>query len=99
MNTSPLVDAAKGEDLADLLEHIAWVDIIRPALVKQRDNYTKMLVGSVLGYSLKNESGESVSKEQLAGKISGIDYVFDLLESLLARGERARKQLNLMGIS
>jgi hypothetical protein len=103
MSKSPFLDAAKAEDLSDLLHHIAWTDTLRPALLRERDNYTKMLVNSTLGLPVRvpSTSGEpmEISKEQLAGKIYGIDYIIDLVGNILSRGERAVAELRKAGVN
>lgn len=103
MSKNPFEDAARAEDLSDLLQHIAWTDTLHPALVRQRDNYAKMLVGAVLGRPVEIRSGGGVihtlTKEQLAGRIDGIDYVLDIIEKILAKGSAAVLELRNAGIS
>lgn len=99
---SPFVDAYKAEDLQNLLDHIAWTDTIRPALLRERDNLTKLLVDATLGLPIQQRtvSGPvTISKEQLAGKIFGVDYVFSLFEKILAKGETAERELKAMGVN
>ena len=102
MPRSPFLDAAKAEDLSDLLQHIAWTDTLRPMLVRERENYTKLLVNSTLGTPVRVPTATGVvelSKEQLAGKIYGIDYIMDLMEKILSRGARAVAELRSQGVS
>jgi hypothetical protein len=40
-----------------------------------------------------------ISKEQLAGKIYGIDYIIDLVGNILSRGERAVAELRKAGVN
>jgi hypothetical protein len=96
------LEAAKAEDVQDLLQHIAWTETLRPALVRERDMFTKLLVGATLGrpVEIRTSAGVSeLSKEQLAGKIYGIDYIFDYFEKVLTRGARAVAELRSQGIS
>lgn len=96
------IDAYKADDLEDLLHHIAWTDTVQPALRKERDLLTRALVNSTLGLPVqaKTSSGVvEVTREQLAGKIYGIDYITTLLEKILTRGETAEKHLKDLGIN
>ena len=80
---------ARGEDLRDLLDHIAWTDTIVPELNKLRDLYSRLLVQSVLGQKISITSyGQQVelSAEQLAGKIAGINFIEELMKKVLTRG-------------
>lgn len=104
MSKSPFLDAAKAEDLGDLLDHIAWTDTLRPALLRERDNYTKMLVNATLGTPVQipasaGRSAVEISKEQLAGKIYGIDYIVELVEGILSKGTRAVAELRKNGLN
>jgi hypothetical protein len=104
VSKSPFLDAAKGEDLSDLLQHIAWTETLRPALLRERDNYTKMLVNATLGtpVQIPASSGRAaveISKEQLAGKIYGIDYIVELVEGVLSKGARGVAELRKSGVN
>ena len=102
MKTPSLVDAYKATDLDDLLEHIAWVDTLRPALLRERDLLTRSLVNSTLGLPIqaKTLTGTvEITREQLAGKIYGIDYIMTIMEKILSRGEVAERQLKDLGIN
>lgn len=103
MSKSPFLDAAKAEDLSDLLQHIAWTDTLKPALLRERDNYTKMLVNSTLGLpvTIPNSRGAAieVTREQLAGKIYGIDYIIELVEGILSKGSKAVTELRKAGVN
>jgi hypothetical protein len=96
------IDAYKAEDLSDLLDHIAWTDTVRPALLRERDSLTRALVNSTLGLPIqaKTVAGPvEVTREQLAGKIYGIDYILTMFEKLLAKGRVAEQQLKELGIN
>ena len=98
----PYLDAIKAEDLSDLLYHIAWTDTVRPALTRERDSLTRLLVDSTLGLPVQTKTlagTVEITREQLAGKIYGIDYIITLFEKLLSRGEIASKQLKDLGIN
>jgi hypothetical protein len=99
---NPFIDSAKAEDVQDLLSHIAWSDVIRPALVHERDIFTKALVSATLGTPMQVQTNlgvAEISKEQLAGRIYGIDYIFGYLEKVLTQGARAVAELRSKGIS
>lgn len=101
MNKSYLA-AAKGEDLGDLLNHIAWTDTIRPALVREKEIYTKLLVEATLGRTPMVDTAkgpQEISKEQLAGRIYGIDHITDLFEKILTKGLRAIEDLRAHGVN
>lgn len=96
------LDAAKAEDLNSLLDHIAWTDVLRPALMQERDRYTKLLVSSTLGAPIQVQTATgpvSLSREQLAGKIYGIDSIVDLMERILSRGLRGIAELKSRGVN
>lgn len=98
---SPFLEAAKAEDLHDLLNHIAWTDVVRPALLREREVFTKLLVASTLGAPVQVPSSSGpvpVTREQLAGKIYGIDYITGLMEKILDKGVRAVEELNRAGV-
>lgn len=78
-------DAAKGQDLSDLLNHIGWTDIIVPELTKVKERYSTILVSKVLG----QQDASTLTVEQLAGRIAGIDFVYNLLTKIVEKGEKA----------
>jgi hypothetical protein len=94
-----LVSAAKGEDLHDLLDHIAWTDTIQPELMKLRESLTRLLVGAVLNGKVVTTSGAELNKEQSAGQIDGLDFINDLFTRLLRKGANASEELRKLGIS
>jgi hypothetical protein len=96
MTTSTqLVTIAQAEDTQNLLDHIAWTDVIEPKLIKHKEDLSKMLVNHLLGMPIP----ENLTKEQLAGQIFGINYIQSLIKGVLQSGERALKILNASGIS
>lgn len=90
-----LVKIAQAEDTYDLLNHIAWTDVVKPILLKDKENYSKMLVNHLLGAPLV----EGLTKEMLAGRIYGIDNIIAVLEKILSQGEKALKELHTKGIN
>jgi hypothetical protein len=100
--TPAFIDAYKADDLQDLLGHLAWTDTVLPALTRERDSLTRALVNSTLGLPVQAKTATGVieiTREQLAGKIYGIDYIVSLFEKLLTRGEAAEKALKQLGIN
>lgn len=85
--------AAQGADTQDFLDHIAWTDVIKPKLLETRELLTKELVGAVLSPK------PSENKEQIAGKIHGIDHVIRTIEQLVREGKQASKVLAAQNIS
>jgi len=92
---STLVAVAQAEDTFDLLHHIAWTDVILPKLQKTRDQYTKALVNNILG----GELPPGVTRDQCAARAYGIDYIIQVMETVLTRGEKALEELNHKGVS
>ena len=82
------VRAYQGADTRDLLNHIAWTDVIKPELLKAKEFYTKELVTGVL-----EATSKSGSREQIAGRIYGIDFVIKVLENVLRNGKLAEDLL------
>lgn len=102
MAHNPFLAAAQAEDLESLLEHISWTDVLRPALIRERDILTKMLVGSTLGVPVTVATAHGaadLTREQIAGKIYGLDSVIDLIEKVLVRGQRGAEELRRNGLS
>lgn len=94
MSDNPLVTYAQAEDTKDLLNHIAWTDVIQPRLARLKANYGKMLVAHLLGQPLPG----SLTKEQLAGRIYGIDEMERLFSRILESGQAAFTELEAQGI-
>lgn len=90
-----LLAAAKAEDVADLLNHIGWTDVIRPKLQATVQQYASILVAEALGAPLPGGK----TREQIAGIAYGINYLCSLLEQILREGKRALDALDLEGIS
>jgi hypothetical protein len=99
---NPYLDAAKAEDLGDLLDHMGWREVLRPALLHEREMFTKLLVSATLGAPVEIGSKTGpvrITQEQLAGKIYGIDFILDKIESILTRGARAVTELRSQGVN
>lgn len=81
--------AAYGEDTMDLLNHLAWTDIVRPRLEEARQAFTNQLVSA----TLKPQHADAETKEQIAGKLYGIAYVIQVFERILKEGADAKDVL------
>lgn len=90
-----LVSVAKAEDTYNLMHNIAWTDVIKPMLAKHMDQYTQLLVAEALGAPLP----QGITREQVAGRCYGIQYISTLFEKILKEGEKALKDLQIAGIS
>ena len=89
-----LTKIAQAEDTFNLLEHIAWTDVVKPKLLHKKEALGKQLVDHLLGLPLP----DGVTKEMIAGQIYGINEIIAIFELILTSGERAYKELNSKGI-
>ena len=90
-----LASVAMAEDVYDLQQHIGWTDVIKPRLQLRMEAYSKMLVGHLLGGKLP----ENLTKEQLAGKIYGIQEIISTFEAVLTHGKKALEDIQSSGVS
>jgi|SRR5579859_206271 len=81
--------AAYGEDTLDLLNHLAWTDIVKPKLDEARIAFTNQLVSA----TLRPQDPTAETKEQIAGKLFGITYITNVFERILKEGANAREIL------
>jgi len=88
---NPHLLAAKGEDTADLLSHIAWTEVILPALQQAKMDLATQLAASHVGANRSNLNAPTT--EELAAKIYGIDFITRLFERILAQGQQALKYI------
>lgn len=94
---------AMAEDLDNLLEHIAWTDIVEPTLLSKREALVNLLVDTNLGrpatVPIKGSTAQRPLKaEEIAGQIYGIDYILSFFRKLLTNGETADKKLQDEGV-
>lgn len=87
--------AAMAEDLGDLLDHLAWTDVLKPALLKSKLDIAARLSAAVLGGSVEGEK----RPEQLAGMCYGIDTVISEIEKILRKGRSASESLRQEGFT
>lgn len=92
---SNLISVAQAEDTFDLLNHIAWTDVIKPKLDAQVKQWSAMLVNEALGLPIP--SGHT--REQVAGMCYGINYISTVFERVLKDGEKALADLHKHGIT
>jgi hypothetical protein len=78
----------KSTDLEDWKNHIAWDEVIAPALARTRELLTRQLVEISLGKPIPG-----VTLEQVAGKIFGMDWFLGELDRIARGGESARTAL------
>lgn len=90
-----LVAVAKAEDTYDLLQHIAWTEVLKPALDTHVRVWTQQLVQEALGSPLPN----GLTREQVAGRCYGVQYITTLMERILKEGKSALTSLQGEGIS
>lgn len=83
----------EAEDVLNLQEHIGWVEIIKPELIKYKRICETQLAGVVLGFPTPNEMDQALTAEQLAGRAYGIAWTIDLFEAILRKGDNAIKVL------
>ncbi len=88
-------DAYKAHDLGDLLDHIAWTDVLKPELLKSKAAYARRLTDAVLSRTAE----ETMKPEQLAGICYGIDMVVGAIEGILRKGISAEDFLRKNGLN
>jgi hypothetical protein len=92
---SQLIKIAQAEDTYDLLNHIAWTDVLKPRLLQKKETFSKILVDHLLGQPLP----VGLTQEQIAGKIYGINEIISTIEATLREGEKALENMKTLGIS
>lgn len=95
MSHSSEILAVQSLDTEDLLNHIAWTDVIRPEIDKHRRVYSSYLTSAVLGRSIPSPSGEPYTPEQLAGIVFGFDFIENLFTQILRKGKTAMEDLKV----
>lgn len=97
-NQDRLSAVAKADATAEFMESVGWDQVILPMLMKQKDLYSTMLVAAVLSNHPPSMDGVETTREQLAGRVYGIDFVVKLLDSVLRKGTSALKDLEKQGV-
>ena len=91
-------EVAKAEDLDNLLDHIAWTDVIYPELQRKKAYWTRALMDTVLGRPMTvpvngTKEYRELKPEELAGRIDGIDWVIGFFTKTLSKGAEAHEEL------
>lgn len=86
---------AKADAVAGFMHEVGWSEVIKPALLKERERISQLLVATVLS----KDDPKGYSKEQLAGMIFGIDRVIKVFEDTIKRGATALEQLESQGFT
>lgn len=94
-HSDKLIAVAKAEDTYDLLQHIAWDKVIKPALEAEVKKYSQLLVLEALGNPLPG----GLTREQVAGRCYGVQFMSSLFEKILQRGEKALEDLQGPGLN
>ncbi len=94
MTNKTIEHALEANDLDNLLDHIAWEKTVQPALTKYKENYQDLLVKSVLGQAVVDvNTNQVITKEMLAGRISGIEWIHKFMLHILKRGDAAQAEM------
>jgi hypothetical protein len=100
MNVNSAVEnVARAEDLQNLLDHIAWTETLKPALLKAKATFEGQLVQATLGNAPTDAHGQVVTVAQLAGRAYGLAFVVELVEDILRRGGRSLDALKSFGVN
>lgn len=97
-NQARLEAIAHATDVNDFQEHVGWTLTVLPNLLKRKDLLTSALIASVLTNTPANYEGREITKEQLAGYVSGIDYIIKFFQDTMKKGEKALRDFADQGI-
>lgn len=92
-NENRLETVAKADEVAGLMNEMGWDEIVKPALLKERNTLSTLLVAAVLG----KEAPGQLTREQIAGMIYGIDRLTSVFEAIIKKGNTALSQLESQG--
>ncbi len=84
----------KAQRVNKFLQDICWTDDILPQLLKVRTKYDKLLIKRALGDSKPFGSDYMPTTEELAGRVSGIDFIMEFFEDCISKGDSAAEWLN-----
>ena len=95
MDTAKLQeDLAKGGDMAEYLDHIAWKGIVKPWLDKEKAQFQAYLVEVVLSHKpLEMQNGQLLTAERCAAYVEAINGLTRLFEIINRRRDTALAQL------
>lgn len=97
-NQDRLAAVAKADATAEFMETVGWSQVILPKLLKTKELYTTVLVNAVLCNTPPLMDGKETTREQLAGRVYGIDFIIHLMEDILRHGDRALRDLEAQGV-
>lgn len=86
---NPALKAAQGIDTKDLLDHIAWTDVIQPQIVQAKAILTNRLVAATLNAPKPGDE----TREQIAGRLYGIGFIEKVIEKILKEGDSGAREL------
>lgn len=90
---------AKGQDLGNYLDHIAWSGIVNPWLQKEKDQFQKWLVSIVLSHKpLELQNGELLTAERCAAYVEAINGLTRMFEIINKRADSALEKLQEVDI-
>ena len=98
-NQARLQLVAQADTVADLAHHIGWTEVVLPKLQKMKELYTQVLVNAVLSNKPPFLDGQETTREQLAGRVYGIDYIMRLMDEIIRKGTRALSDLEAQGVT
>ena len=90
--------AAKHSDLSNFLEHIAWREILEPALANERRRLEALLTQAVLGRRFSTSDGSPLSPEQLAALSWALTLLESKISSILRQGDVALEKIRTSGL-
>ncbi len=94
MDYQKLASARDGaEQLHDFLDLSGWKDVLLPAILKHRSALLESLHASALGTPQTLANGSVTPTAAIAGRIGGLDDVVLIINDVLAKGDRAIKQI------
>lgn len=91
--TNPYDAINKADDLAQLLDCLGWTQVIQPEFRRARESLGNQLMTAVLD-GRASVGGQSLTKEQIAGMMWGIDWLDKLFGKILKDGANAFESLN-----
>ena len=93
-NTSIYNKVHEADELAELLEHLGWTEVLKPKLSEYRKQLEGLVVQAVLG-TVVTQNSCPVSKEQLAGRADALRWLELLIERVIREGTHAADRIQL----
>ena len=92
--TKAVEDSLKADDVREFLSVLGWEEVVKPELDRMSSLLSRQLVGATLGVPVPGPNGRTISPEQIAGRIEGIAFIQQIIQSILAKGDKAKEYLN-----